>query len=513
MKENNYSVKLNLSEKIAKIVAKGAGFSFIGMSACWVIEYLIRIMIARQLGVSGYGIINLGIAIMTVVGTISLCGLDGGITRFVSYYLGKRRLDKIKSSIISGAQIIISVSILSGVFLFIFADKIALDLFKEPQLILVLKIFAISIPFFCLLSFFISIFRGFKKINYMVYIQAGFNLSVRLLFLIFFIILGFKLLGISLIYFISLVIASIVSIFLFKRITKEHREWKEAKSSDARKDLIFFSSPLMISQILGRLRGKTDTILIGYFITVSQVGLYSVALPVARMLQFGLNSLNSIFMPSISELYGKGNLEELNNTYKRVAKWAFCITLPMFLVFFCYPKYILATLFGVEYQKAWLPLMILSVGIFINVSSGSFGETLIAIGKTKINMLLITIFVFINVVLDIILIPRVGLIGAAIANSFSLILVCVIGLLYLNKYLKLQPFSLAHIKILLSTSVSLTSLYFINKLLFRQFTVWLFLIFIMILYLLSFYGLFLLNGFDSIEINIMKNIYRKIKFK
>jgi len=71
-----------LGESLRKI-AKGAGVSFVGAFAGQALGYLSRMIIARWLGTSNYGLISLSYAAMMIGATLSLVGLPGGIQRFI----------------------------------------------------------------------------------------------------------------------------------------------------------------------------------------------------------------------------------------------------------------------------------------------------------------------------------------------------------------------------------------------------------------------------------------------
>jgi len=88
----------DLDESLRKI-AKGAGISFIGAFIGLGFGYLSRMIIARFLGASDYGLISLGYAAMMNGTTLALVGLPSGIQRFVSFYKGKGDKERIKGLI------------------------------------------------------------------------------------------------------------------------------------------------------------------------------------------------------------------------------------------------------------------------------------------------------------------------------------------------------------------------------------------------------------------------------
>ncbi len=93
-----------LNESLRKI-AKGAGIGFTGTFIGTALGYLSRMIIARFLGASDYGLISLGYAAMTIASTLSLVGLPAGIQRYVSFYKGKGDKGRIKGTILGALKI------------------------------------------------------------------------------------------------------------------------------------------------------------------------------------------------------------------------------------------------------------------------------------------------------------------------------------------------------------------------------------------------------------------------
>jgi len=462
-------------------------------------------------------LISIGVSVLTVVSSIALFGLGAGITRFIAYYLefGSSGLARVKGILTAGMQITLVISIPLSLTTFLFSEPIALGIFREPDLIPVLRVFAIATPFLALLNLAVQVFRGFKQIVYMIYCRQILEAGLRLLITGLFALLGFHLLGMSATYAISAAFASLVALYFIKKIMAAEVGLEVRQERGMQKELIKFSLPLTVGQILSQIRNRSDTLLLGYFLEAYQVGLYNAALPIAGLLQTGLNSLNRLFMPSVSELFAKGDLKELRQTYKRVAKWALGLTLPLFLVLTVFANGILEALFGTEYQAASSALIVISIGVLLNTITGSFGEVLIAIGETRVNMLLSFLLMGVNVVLGLLLIPKFGILGAAIANSVALAAAALSGIIYLYYLMKIQPFSLDHLKLVFSSSLAFALIYPIYEYGVGQgfSPYWLLLPLILILYGLTLIGIYWMRGLDEVEKGILRLAFRKLGFR
>ena len=146
-----------------KRIAKGAGIYFVGSVIGILLGYLSRIIIARLLDASSYGIICLGFTIMSIAHTLALVGMYGGVQRFVSFYMSKGDLNRVKGTIFSAFIMCSLTSLVALILIIIYADHISIGLFHERSLTPVLKAFSIAIPFMVFTSLSISITLGLSR--------------------------------------------------------------------------------------------------------------------------------------------------------------------------------------------------------------------------------------------------------------------------------------------------------------------------------------------------------------
>ena len=192
----------------------------------------------------------------------------------------------------------------------------------------------------------------------------------------------------------------------------------------------------------------TDTLMLGYFKTPDVVGVYNVALPLANLLSTITVSVGFIYIPIISELYSKNLMEEVRRSYVVMTKWCFMGGLPLFFIFFLFPDVILNLLFGSRYVGAAVALQFLALGFFLNASIGFAYSTLLVLGKSKFLMWTFMISAIINIILNIVLIPPFGLIGASVSSAVSVVIGKILNTVRLYKYLDVHPFSKNYLKII-----------------------------------------------------------------
>lgn len=497
-------------------IAKGTGIIFIGTIIGMLFGFVSRIILVRYITQSEYGIFSLALVLTGIFATISTLGLQQGSTRYIAYFRGKKEEGKVRGVISSSIKIALIASIIFSLILFLLADFISTNIFHSSELSIPLKIFSVAIPFTVLIGIFASLFRGFDKVEPKVYFQNILMSVIYISLLAGAVLLGLSFLGVLYAYLASLAITCIAfAIYAIKKLPLAFSVKKEADADTTTainpigKELLFFSIPLLVSSILGTFMHQLDTLMLGYFKTSDIVGLYNGALPLAStILPLPLYAVGFIYIPIVSKLYSQKSFEEMKQIYVVLTKWIFSATLPLFLILFLFPEIVLNFLFGSDYVQAGVALQLLSLGFIIHAFLGSNGNTLIVMGKTRFIMAASLVCVILNLILNLMLIPPFGIMGAAIATASSLGMSNILLSTELYRSSGIHPFTKNYLKPIIASSILISLIYGLSKIFFTI-TFWhlpiLFVIFIFA------YGLSLLltKSFDKEDIQMLLIIEKR----
>jgi O-antigen/teichoic acid export membrane protein len=469
-----------VNESLRK-VAKGTTIVFVGTIIGLLLGFISRIILIRFTTQSEYGIYSLALTVVSIFVTISTMGLSEGATRYVSYFRGKGEEGNVKSAISSSICIALIASISFAMISFSISDFIAKNIFNSPELSAILKIFSVTIPFTVFISVFIAIFRGFDRVDISIYFNNFLRPVLYLLFLIAVVLFSLSFLGMVYAYALSILITCLIlSIYFVKKhpfaITRNM-----IVTNLMTKELLLFSFPLLAVGMLLMVMTWTDTLMLGYFKTPDAVGIYNAASPLAHLLSIVINSVGYLYIPVMSQLYGKNQMKELGRSYAISTKWSFMGTLPLFFIFFLFPEVVLNLLFGSRYVGAGITLQILALGFIFNSYFGLNYYTLITAGKSSFVMQFTLIGAVMNIVLNIILIPSLNIVGAAIASAISFSLIEILMTIKLYTIFGIHPFTKTYLR-LSFLSISLIFIFYIAKNFFAA-TLWT---------LLAFFSLFLL---------------------
>src|SRR5260370_8860725 len=187
------------------------------------------------------------------------------------------------------------------------------------------------------------------------------------------------------------------------------------------REIFSFSVPLMASNVIGMIGRSIPVLLLGYFHPMSTVAYYRVVLPAACLCSMVPDNFTPLYMPSASRLFAKGDTPGINHLFWETSLWMSVLAFPIFLATSCFARPLTIFLYGARYAPSAPILAILSLGHFINVVFAFNGATLKVLGKIRLMVILNIVTPIIIIVFNLLLIPRYGAIGAAVATSAGLI--------------------------------------------------------------------------------------------
>ncbi|MAP66834.1 MAG: hypothetical protein CMF80_03935 [Candidatus Marinimicrobia bacterium] len=385
-----------------------------------ILSFSFLLIISRNYGASVLGLFTISQSFLYIFSIFSRLGLDVASIRLIPEYNQNSDFNQIKNFYFFSFILIIIVSLLMSYFLFVNASRISTYFFDKLDLINYLKIIALTLPAFSILTWHSEIFRGFKNLILYLFFRQTF-ISLFSIIIIICAILSLKSTYYSI---ISFSISVYLSLFLSFVFIINHIKLRKIKKIDFNFNFIKvlkISVPMMLTSSIMLFMNWTDTIILGYYKTEYDVGIYSVVMKISMLCTINLFAINSIVAPKFSELYFSKNKKEFKKIILKSSKLIFISTLPILLFIVILHEKILL-LFGEEFNNGKLALFILLIGQGINSISGSVGFILQMTGKQNTFQKIVILSLVSNIFLNIILIPKFGLVGAATSSVVSYII-------------------------------------------------------------------------------------------
>lgn len=430
----------------AKRALRGSLFVFIASVITAFLGYFTRIILARELTVEDYGLFFAVFSFVSFLLFFRDLGLGSALVKHLAEFKAKKQFNEIKTGIFA---VFISLLILSAIFglvLYFMAPALSQNYFKDSRAEFILYFFIAYIFFSALFLFLGNIFQGFQNIKTFSLMEP---IRCTIVFIIIILLLkwDYGIIAPVIAYTISWLAVFLVFIplawYAFAFLKYKIRNMRQIT-----KQLYMFGMAVALTQIGAKVISRIDTLMLTYFTSLTDVGIYNAVQPTALLFLFFSGSVTPALYPLVSELWAKNDRKRLNEGIRLLHKYSFVITMPALLSVLVFSSLFLKLTFGEQYALGSTALQILLVGIIFLLVATVNNTVLSAIGKPQAVTKAFIIVAILNVLLNLILIPLFGMNGASISTSISYLLLLAVSTRYIAKYVKLTIPILAWVKTL-----------------------------------------------------------------
>jgi len=188
---------------------------------------------------------------------------------------------------------------------------------------------------------------------------------------------------------------------------------KLAWDKEITKAALDYGSKIMMAGLLNFLIYRMDIFLIGFFLTQQEVGWYFIAVMIAERLLYLTHSAGIVLLPAAARSEGQRKktpaIIRLNLLIIVIGALALAVVCP----------FVIPAVLSQQYQNSVLPLIVYLPGVIAITLPKVLGADLAARGLPQFNFIVSAVNFAVNLVLNLLLIPRIGIIGAALSSTIS----------------------------------------------------------------------------------------------
>jgi len=228
--------------------------------------------------------------------------------------------------------------------------------------------------------------------------------------------------------------------------------------------LVRIAIPFGLAAIFARVYSYIDSILLSKMIGDTAVGLYSIPYKITYAFQFIPLALIAALYPKFSE-YFANDKKKLAFVFERGVKYLLLVAIPIAVGIGVLSKDIILTLYTAEYLPSVLPLQILIASLVFSYLSFPIGAFLNACDKQVSQTTIVGLVMVLNITLNVLLIPPLGIVGASIAALCGNILLTIFGYAMVPKVARISHSYIARsfVQILLAGCVMGFAVFFVNE--------------------------------------------------
>jgi len=398
-------------------VAKGAATAFLFKSLGAALAFTFNIVLARELGAEGAGVYYIALTVASVGAVFGSMGLGNSLMRFTASRAASGDWSGLKGVYRNGLYAVLAVSTVITLIVFLLAPFIADAVFSKQELAAPIRLVSLGILPFALLSIITQMLVGLKRIRDSQLVSGVIYWGCQMTGL-FVLARLWGVYGAVASFVLGSAAAAAAGFFLWRSAAPQIRGVQGKFST---RELFDSSMPLLLSEVMILVVNWSAIFFLGIWGTKAELGIFGVASKAAATVSFILISVNTIAAPKFAALYSKGEIGALGSTARVSAFFSTLLSIPALFFFIASPSWVMS-LFGPSFVEGAAALAILASGQFINVITGPVGFLLIMSGNERLYRSTHVAAAAVNIALNIALIPGMGMTGAAIATSASIVL-------------------------------------------------------------------------------------------
>ena len=405
-KQNLHAVLISASQVLA-IRLVGAALTYASM-----------VCLARWLGSYNFGIYAYVLVIVTLLGLAFSFGFNSSGLRFVPSYLAQKKLRRLSGFLKQSYKIVLAISVIGAL---LGAGLVfALRNIIEPYYVVPLLVGMLCVPVWALLNQFEATSRAFGWVH-LAYIP-GFVLRPLLVmgFVGGLVWLGGTADAVGALWALvaACAVAALAQGFLVYAVTR--KQLAEVKPAFHTRHWFTISLSFLMIDGFRMVLDNTDVLMIGRLLDPHSIAVYFAAIRTGGLVAFVSFSMMALAVPKFAEIHSTGTLRELQKFVSEVIQLMFWPSLLTAAALAAVGPYVLS-LFGADFAMGYPTMLVILAGLVLRSATGPVEYLLNVTGHHRDTMRVYALAAAANVALSLLLIPTLGIIGAAIATYAAML--------------------------------------------------------------------------------------------
>ena len=449
-----------------KDVARGSALNLIGAGVAAVTTLALTVVITREYSKPVAGAFFTAISLFLIVESAAGLGAWVGLVNFIARLRRLGHEDRVPAILRAAVVPVVLVSLACTAGMLLFAEPLARLLLSghlgkdgaAPATVAdALRALALALPFAALADTLLGAARGYRAMKPTVVVDKIGRSSAQLIGVMIAVAAGSVAL-LAPLWAVPYVPAAALGWYWLRRVRRDHRPGagaaREPGTTGARGNAVSvgagvgsatsrgfwrFTGPRAVANLAQITIQRIDIVLVAIMRGPVEAAIYTAATRFLVAGQFANSALSQAAQPRFAELFAVDDRRGANVVYRATTAWLVILTWPLYLLAVIYGPEILS-IFGHSYRAGDMVMVILGLTMLVATACGQVDMVLITTGRSSWSLANGLMAVGVNVGLDVLLIPRYGITGAAIGWSAAIIITNLVPLAQLAASKRLNPF-------------------------------------------------------------------------
>ena len=380
-------------------------------------NFATQLLLVRYLAKSSYGEFAYALSLVTVVQTAITFGLDRSIPRFLPIFREQQDRPRLLGTIVLTVLTIVGLGSAAAVALY-GGMGLAGRLVHDPQSLSLLLVLIFLAPVQALDDVLVGLFAVFARPRAIFFRRYVLAPVLKLATVVLLLLSHSGTVFLASGYVLSSLVGVLIYGYFVLRLLRDQGllgdgAWRTIVVPW--REVFGFTLPLLVTDLVPIAMNTVGVVLLARSWSTSQVADLRAVQPVANLNELVFSGFSTLFTPAASRLFAKGDRDGMNRLYWHAAVWIAVLSFPIFAVTFAASEPLTVFLFGSKYRQAAPILALLSLAYYFNAATGFNGLTLKAFGRVRYMIGISVITMILSVGMSLLLIPRLGALGAGIS--------------------------------------------------------------------------------------------------
>jgi len=369
-------------------------------------------ILTKTLGAAGYGIVTQIRVTIMVLTPMLVLGLDEALIRFIS---GEKTKTTIRNDFLSVGAVVALFSIFIAALFYVFAHQIAFCILGNRGLFSLIRLLSVLLLLYPIDHITTTYYRTFRQIkNYFLFLNS--ELLVEIALITSTVFLGHGIEG------VLLALIACKALFLaLKCVNILIQIGPSVPTLNRMKEFIGFGMPLVLAGSFYFLINYGDRYVIRHFLGIESVGVYAVGYTLGMLVIVLMTPFDYVLYPRIAAYWNNNELDKVKLYMKKILSISVSIAVLACLALIFFAKRLVVLISTESFVEAASVVPYVSVG-FLIFGVGIVGERIISLlKKTKVLTYVYAFLGLLNITLNIIFVPRMGIKGAALATFITFV--------------------------------------------------------------------------------------------
>jgi O-antigen/teichoic acid export membrane protein len=412
--------------------AKGSAIAFILKISSAGLGFVNQVILARILGAGGVGEVILAMTVVRISVHIAKFGMEETMMKFIPLYIDQKDDSRLMGTISFSIRFSLLFSAIFMLLILLLSKFISVNIFHSEGLLKLMPVMVMVIPVWAIRDLIGGILKGYKDVFRALIPESLVSPFFRIVIFLILILQGVS----SLYAVIAFVAGEILSLAVAIKFLKDRlKKLRPVKKQYDKKKIFDVAHTVVFTSMSVLLYTQADIWILGMFKSTEIVGIYGVAAKLVLLVYFPIMAFAAVIPSLISLIHTSGDIQELRRVVSESSRWILSLSMPIILILVLEGRFILKHFYGPAFEAGYAVLLILVLGQMIKAGAGLIGVILQMTGEHKVYMKINIIWGIMNIILNILLVPRYGMIGAATATAFCLSMVDIICIFVIRKRL------------------------------------------------------------------------------